>query len=210
VFKTNPVSSQLTHVSQHATELERLDESQIVAEHELRKTHAQETQNVATALKYMEAYCSGSNLTTGHFVHTITEEDRKKLARQYMIQKKLPRTHESAINVLRARQEKDARTKQQRQQAALKQLDADYERTKQDEDLRFLKDSSELDALIEVRRGRLLHRWDLMFEIWRRDWECQHRMPLNGRLPHEEWPESRVEGPLDAASSLALYSQVMA
>jgi hypothetical protein len=143
-------------------------------------------------------------------VHAITEEDRQKLARQHMIQRKLPGKHESAINVLRARQEKNLKTKQQRQQAALKQLDVDYECAKQDEELRFLKDSSQLNTLIAARRGRLIHRWDLKFEMWRRDWESQHKIALNGKLPHEEWPENKVDGPLNAASSLAaLYSQIM-
>ena len=195
--------------SQYATELERLEELQIVAEHELRNTHAQETQNVATALKHMEAYCSGSNLATGRYIYTVTEEDREKLARQYMIQKKMPKKHESAINVLRARQEKNLIIKQQKQQAALKQLDLDYECARQEEELRFLKDSNQLNLVIAARRRRLTNRWDLKFEMWRRDWESQHRIALRGRLPHEEWPTNRVGGPIDASSSLALYLQIM-
>ncbi|KAF2795512.1 hypothetical protein K505DRAFT_273099 [Melanomma pulvis-pyrius CBS 109.77] len=209
-LSTKLEKSQAEKTKQHALELERLDESQIVAEHDLRKSHAQETQNVATALKYMEAYCSGASLTNSDIAHTITEDDRKKLARQHVIQEKLPGKHESAINVLRARQEKDGKTKVQKQQAELQQLGTDYESGKREEELRFMKDTSRLDALIEARRGRLIHRWDLKFEMWRRDWESQHSTSLNGRLPHGEWPEStHVEGPLDTSSSLALYSQIM-
>lgn len=195
---------------QHTLELERLDETQIIAEHDLRKSHAQETQNVATALKYMGAYCSGLNPANPDVSHTVTEEDRKKLASQHMIQAKLPAKHESTINVLRARQEKDLKLKLQKQQAELQQLDTDYERQKQSEELQFLKDSSRLDALMEARRKRVMNRWDLKFEMWRKDWETQRKTALHGRLPHEAWPETPdQEGALDPSSSLALYLQPM-
>ncbi|KAF2703863.1 hypothetical protein K504DRAFT_462933 [Pleomassaria siparia CBS 279.74] len=198
-------------MKQHAIVLERLDESQIVAEHDLRESHAQETQNVATALKYMEAYCSGSKLTNPDTAHTITEEDRNKLARQYVIQKKLPAKHESAINVLRARQEMNVKTKMQKQQAELEQLTTNYGMEKQAEEWQYMQDSDRLEVLIEARRRRVIHRWDLKFEIWRRGWESQHKTTLNGRLPHEEWPRNaHVNGPLDSSGLLALYSQGMA
>lgn len=157
----------------------------------------------------MEAYCSGSNPTNPEVAHTVTEEDRKKLARQHLTQQKLPAKHESAINVLRARQEKDTKVKLQKQQNELQQLDVDYEREKRAEELQYVKDSSRLDALIEARRRKVISRWDLKFEVWRRDWENQHGTTLNGRLPHEEWPETPVDAPLDSSSSLALYLQVM-
>lgn len=192
---------------QHGLALERLDEFQIVAEHDLRKAHAQEIQNVATALKYMEAYCSGANPDPAH---KVTEEDRKKLERQRMMQTKLPAKHESAINVLRAKQERDTKIKLQKQQTELQQLDAEYEKEKRAEELQYVKDSSRLDALIQSRRRRAIHRWDLKFEIWRRDWENQHGTTLNGRLPHEDWPETTdMEAPITCSSSLALYTQVI-
>jgi hypothetical protein len=183
-----------------------LDESQIVAEHDLRKAHAQETQNVAIALKHMEAYCAGAN---PGIAHVVTEDDRRKLARQHLTQQKLPAKHESAINVLRARQEKDTKNKLQKQHSELQSLDADYGREKRAEELRYLKDTARLDALAEARRKREIYRWDLKFEIWRRDWESQHTTTLTGRLPHEAWPESPENVPLDSSSSLALYLQVM-
>ncbi|KAF2467192.1 uncharacterized protein BDR25DRAFT_69500 [Lindgomyces ingoldianus] len=197
-------------MKQHVLDLERLDEFQIVAEHDLRKSHDQETQNVATALKYMEAYCSGSNPTNPDTAHIVTEEDRKKLARQYLIQQKLPGKHESAINVLRAKQEKNTKLKLQKQQTELQQLDADHEREKGAEELHHVKNLTRLESLIESRRRKIMSRWDLRFEIWRRDWNSQHGTTLSGNLPHEEWPNlADIEDPVDESSSLALYLLVM-
>ncbi|ORY19863.1 hypothetical protein BCR34DRAFT_620849 [Clohesyomyces aquaticus] len=203
-------STKQKRTKEHVLELERLDEFQVVAEHELRKSHDQETQNVATALKYMEAYCSGSRSAHTDTTHTVTEEDRRKLARERLTQKKLPAKHGSAINVLRARQEKDTKAKLHKQTTELQQLDASYEQDKQAEEAQFSSDQDRLDALAASRRRRIMNRWELKFEMWRRDWENQHGTTLKGRLPHEEWPTlANLEGPVDSTSSLALYLTVL-
>ena len=160
---------------------------------------------MATALKHMEAYCAGANPTFPDIAHNVTEEDHKKLARQYLIQQKLPAKHESAINVLRARQEKDSKTKAQKQQIELRQLESDYARDKRNEELQHGKDVSRLNALIETRRRRVMLRWNLRFEIWRRDWEKQHGTTLNALLPHEEWPGAPDDVEIDPSSPLALF-----
>ena len=100
---------QMTKPLQHNEDLERLEERQLLAEHDLLKAQSQETQNVATALKYIEAYCLGTR-NDEERAHTVSEEDFKKLDRQRMIQQDLPRKHASAINVLRARQELDTKS----------------------------------------------------------------------------------------------------
>ncbi|KAH7127132.1 hypothetical protein B0J11DRAFT_295742 [Dendryphion nanum] len=192
---------------EHAAELECLDESQILAELDMRKVHDIEAKNAATALKHMEAYCSGSNPGNPDVVHAVTEDDRGKLARQRRLLEKLPAKQDSAINVLRARQEKDTNLRRLKQQAELQQLDADYERDKRAAEELHLKESSRLDKIIESRRQRLTHRWDLKFEIWRRDWESQHGNPLPGRFPHEQWPvPADPNTPVDSSSTLALYT----
>lgn len=150
------------------------------------------------------------NPTNPDLAHTVTDEDRKKLERQRMIQQKLPAKHESAINVLRAKQERDAKIKLQKQQTEIQNLDADYEKEKRAEELQYVKDSSRLDAMIQARRRRIMCRWDLRFEIWRKDWEMQHGTTLNRRLSHEHWPENAdMEVPINPASSLALYTHVI-
>jgi hypothetical protein len=192
-------------------ELERLDEYQINAEHDLHKAHATETQNVATALKYMNAYCSEVNTTNSEFTHTVTDEDRKKLEHQRMTQQKLPAKHESAINVLRAKQERFIKLKLQKQQAELQHLDDQYKKEKKAEEEQYLKDYSRLDKIIQTRRGRVLQRWDLKFMIWRKDWESQHGTILTTRWPHEDWPETfDMDTPISHFSSLAVYTPAVA
>jgi serine phosphatase RsbU (regulator of sigma subunit) len=159
----------------------------------------------------MEAYCSGVKSSNPELTHTVTDEDRNKLERQRIIQMKLPAKHESAINVLRAKQERDIKVKLQKQDAELQSLDEQYEKDRKTEELQYVQESSRLDALIQRRRERMIHRWDLKVEIWRKDWESQHGTMLNGRLPHGDWPESPdMEAPISPSSSLAIYTQVVA
>lgn len=184
---------------------------QINAEHELRKAHALETQNVATALKYMDAYCSSAQVPSSDLKHTVTDEDRSKLERQHIIQQKLPAKHESAINVLRAKQERATKLKLEKQEAELQLLKEQHEKDKKAAELQYANDASRLDKLIQSRRERLLHRWDLRVEIWRKDWETQHGTNLTGRLSHEDWPENPdPDTPISSSSVLALYNQVAA
>jgi hypothetical protein len=178
---------------QHSDDLEQLEERQIAAEHDLRKAQAQETQNVATALKYMEAYCRGTNVNHPEHSHTVTEEDFKKLDRQRLLQQDLPRKHESAINVLRARQERDTKRRVERQEEELKELDAEYGKEMVAKETEHKKDVEKLETMIEARRTRLLQRWDLKFEMWRKDWEQQHKTTLNTKLEHEDWPPRKAD-----------------
>jgi hypothetical protein len=186
-----------------------LEERQLLAEHDLLKAHAQETQNVATALKYIEAYCLGTKNDQEH-AHTVTEEDFKKLDRQRLIQRDLPRKHTSAINVLRARQELDTERRLEAQEAELEQMDADYEKERAANEAEYTKELEKLEAIIEARRKRLLQRWDLKFEMWRRDWEEQHNTTLNAKLEHEDWPARKADHAITVPESSCLARYVKA
>jgi hypothetical protein len=198
-------------VAKHSEDLERLEERQLLAEHDLLQAQAQETQNVATALKYIEAYCLGTR-SNQERVHTVLEEDLKKLDRQRLIQQDLPRKHASAINVLRARQEMDTKRRLEAQEAELQQLDTDYKKDHTAKEAEYHKDLERLDAVIELRRKRLLQRWDLKFEMWRRDWEAQHNTTLTTELEHENWPPRKADHAISIpeASSLARYVKAVA
>lgn len=171
----------------------------------MRKAQEQEAQNVATALRHMEAYCLSSN-PDPDFSHTVTQDDFKKLDRQRLIQQSLPRKHESAINVLRARQERALKLKNHKQQAELETMDAEYEKEKAAESEQFASESARLEVVIEARRKRLLQRWELKSEVWRRDWEAEHGTPLSGRFEHEDWPLVQQDGDIPASSALAQYA----
>jgi hypothetical protein len=198
--------------SQHILELEHLEEVQIMAEHDLRQAHDVETQNVATAIKHMEAYCLGSGQSHPDYPHIVTEEDFKKLDRQRMIQQNLPRKHENAINVLRARQERETKNKLRKQETELDLLDVAYERERAAEEAEHATEMERLEALIETRRKRLRQRWDLKFETWRKDWEAQHKTSIDFSLEHETWPlqATTTMTPIPESSALAPYVQAVA
>ncbi|KAF1842353.1 uncharacterized protein K460DRAFT_358972 [Cucurbitaria berberidis CBS 394.84] len=199
-------------MEQHATDLEHLEELQIIAEHDLRKAQSQETQNVATALKHMEAYCLGTNANHPEHAHAVSEEDFRKLDRQRTIQQNLPRKHENAINVLRARQERETKRRLRKQEEEFDQMDETHEKEKAKCEAEYTKEAGKLEGIIEVRRRRLLQRWDLRFEMWRRDWEEQHSTTLQTKLEHESWPLQKTETvtPISESSSLAQYVKAAA
>ncbi|KAL1656728.1 hypothetical protein SLS61_000524 [Didymella pomorum] len=170
---------------QHILELEDLEDAQITVEDTLRKAQDLETQNVATALKHMEAYCLSSN-PDPDLAHMVTQDDFKKLDRQRLIQQSLPRKHESAINVLRSRQERAMKLKIQKQEAELAEMDAEFDKEKAAEELQHAQESERLIAMIEARRKRLQQRWDLKFEMWRKNWDSQHGNDTN--FENVDWP----------------------
>jgi len=193
---------------QHAQEIERLEERQISAEHDLRQAHEQETRNVATALKHMEAYCLGTNANHTEYAHEVTQEDLKKLDRQRQTQQNLPRKHQNAINVLRARQERDMKRKMEKHALELDALDVAFAQDKLTEQATYLKERERLDALIAARRKRILRRWDLKFKLWRREWETLHHTALTLPLEHEHWPSPKSQHLIciPDSSALAAYT----
>lgn len=193
---------------QHMKELERLEERQISAEHDLRQAQEQESRNIATALKHMEAYCLGTNVTHPDYAHEVTQEDLKKLDSQRQAQQNLPRKHQNAINVLRARQERDMKRKVEKQALDLDALDVAFAQEQRTEQATYLKERERLDALIAARRKRILRRWDLKFKLWRREWEAQHHITLTLPLEHEHWPLPKAEHAIGIpdSSALAVYT----
>jgi hypothetical protein len=213
VSSSNTSSSDISLLgTQYEHDLDHLEELQIMAEHDLRKTHGIERQNVATALKHMEAYCLGSGQSHPDHHHIVTDEDFKKLDRQRTIQEKLPRKHENAINVLRARQERETKNRLHKQQTDLLLMDEAHAAERAAEETGHVKEMEKLDAVIEARRKRLLQRWDLKFEMWRRDWEAQHGIAVTLRLEHELWPlhTTKTVTPIPKSSSLSPYVQAAA
>ncbi|KAH4298871.1 hypothetical protein HBH64_017560 [Parastagonospora nodorum] len=204
-------TSKSKRIQQQLLELENLEEAQIMAEHDLRQAHDMETQNVATAIKHIEAYCRANSQSHPERPQ-VTEEDFKTLDRQRMIQQNLPKKHEDAINVLRARQERAMKNKIRKQEAELSSLDEAGEREKVTEEAEHAAEMGKLEALIESRRKRQRQRWNLKFEIWRKDWENQHKTVIDFDLDHETWPlhTAMTITPNPESSALAPYVQAAA
>ncbi|KAF2196062.1 hypothetical protein GQ43DRAFT_476657 [Delitschia confertaspora ATCC 74209] len=191
-------------IKQHALDLERLEELQLMAEQDLLETQAGELRGSATKLKWMEGYCSNP-------AQNVKEEDRTKLANYRLVHQKLPAIHESAISVLRGRQEKNTKRRLEKQKQELVKLDQDFEQNKRDEEARFRKDMNRLGELIASRRKTVSGRWELKFEIWRRQFEKREKRRIEGRLPHAQWSQVASEkGEMDPESALAVYLQFLA
>lgn len=179
---------------------------QIIAEHDLRKAQDIEAQNVATALKHMEAYCLGGSQSNPDHPHVVSEEDFKKLDRQRMLQQSLPRRQENTINVLRAKQEREAKNKMHKQEQEMDLMGAAHDRERAAEEAEHAREMEKLEALIESRRKRLVQRWSLKLEIWRRDWEQQHPTATDLRLEPESFPvQTTTTKPIPESSALAVY-----
>ncbi len=160
----------------------------------------------------MEAYCLGTHVYHPEHAHTVSQEDFQKLDRQRMTQKNLPRKLQSAINVLRARQERETKRKLQKQEDELTGMDEEHEKQKAAHESEYNQETEKLETLIETRRRRLLQRWDLKFEMWRREWEEQHSTALMTKFEHESWPSSKsqITIPISQFSALAQYIRAAA
>lgn len=192
---------------QHLEDIDTLEEKQITVEHDMRTAHEQETKNIATALKFMEGYCLDINVDDPEHARLVTEEDFRKLDRQRLIQQNLPQKHQNAINVLRAKQERETKRRLEKQEQELEKKDADFEKQIAAKEKEHKKQLDTLDRLIDSRRKRLMQRWDLKIEMWRQNWEEQHETSLTTPLEHEAWPPRKAEHTIVIAdsSSLAPY-----
>ncbi|KAJ9641424.1 hypothetical protein H2199_005394 [Coniosporium tulheliwenetii] len=170
----------------HTEALERLEEKQVAAELDLRAAHREEQQNADTALKYMEAYVNGSSNAEKR--HVVTAEDRQRLASQRALKVKLDARHESAISVLRAKQERDLKAKLQKMQAEREQLEAEQRKEEKALKEEQCEESHRLAMLARARRRRMAARWDLRMEIWKAELEREKGVGFHRPLPGVPWP----------------------
>ncbi|KAF2757463.1 hypothetical protein EJ05DRAFT_538657 [Pseudovirgaria hyperparasitica] len=167
--------------AEHRHAIETLEEMQMDREVELRLLQDEERQNVATALKYMEAYCgvvARGALPPSEpagLRRTVTDQDRLKLQQQYILRDGLEKKHEAAVNVLRAKQERAVQNRQKKQHEELSANDRSFEA-----ELTYLtslqaKDLERVEQLAASRRRRLDRRWYIKFELWRKEKGEQQR-----------------------------------
>lgn len=187
-----------SYFMQHIIALEQLEERQVMVEHDLRAAQDEETQRVATALKHIEAYCNGpakqSENDTKLVAYIVTDEDRETLKRQRMIQAGLARKHQSAINVLRAKQERAVNDRTEKQRAQREALESTFDA--EDEALRneLNGNSRRLENLLSERRRRLLHRWELKGEMWMMGFEEDSGARVATNVWSLDWPDSKTIG----------------
>jgi hypothetical protein len=172
----------------HDLALAELEDKQVQAEADMREAHTKEKQDNATALKHMEAYCSGTYSTGEPHNRTVTDQDRAELEKTRRLRDQMDAKHESAINVLRGEQSRRTRFRQQKQDRELQ----DLTRTQRKEELDLEKScGQELHALeewIAEKRHRMNVRWQLQTAIYVKQVEAETGTQIQGRLPSMDWP----------------------
>lgn len=218
--------------------MERLEEIHVAAEHDLRLAHANESQRVATALRHMTAYCTGSSFSSSKspslstsassssafsasstslprmsadsdtlpaagpaagLFYTVTEADHAALRRQQQLNASLAARHASAINVLRARQERQVERLAAAQGAEIEEVRSAQEEGEREVHLLFAKEGERLDVVCAERRERAGRRWEAKLGVrWgavkmvgAEQWECGPRERANGET-EEKSDELRI------------------
>jgi len=137
----------------------------------------------------MEAYCSHD--AHSDETHPISDRDRRELARQRWEQDHLAQRHASGIKVLREQQARQLRQRAQAQDEEVRLL-----APKQAKELGELESSvrsldAKLEELSEERKRRLVARWDMAVEIWKRRRVMAGQMSLPYPIQAIEWPPQK-------------------
>lgn len=188
----------------HAKTATHLEERQVEAEMELRETLKQSEKSVKIRLKHMEAYCDGLGRhpdRQGLPPRTVTERDLRELGQQYNLRDDLERLHQAKINVLRDRQAKRMEELQGRQDQEMEKLLE--KRGKEMESLagEFAQEEDMLANAFAHRKGEMLQRWELKFEVLRRELEARDGVSY-ARMELPPWPgESDMQDPIISAAA---------
>lgn len=144
--------------------------------------------------------------------HIVTAEDKQRLASQRALKLKLDARHESAISVLRAKQERDLKAKLQKMQAEREQLEAEAEKEEKALKEEQCEESHRLAMLARSRRRRVAARWDLRMEVWKAELEREKGVAFHRALPGVPWPlpvgEEMDQSALGGRSALDEYERL--
>ena len=188
-----PTPSSTANPLQHPSILTKLEDKHLTAEIDLREAQSQEKRNCLLAIRHMEAYCNGHS--PEGITRTVTEQDRKELERQHWQRDHLDLRHEAAINVLREQQARQVRLCAQKLEAEVAALE---QRNREESEALERALEGELREFEEVflsRRARLVARWELAAEIWKKRQVDEGILEMPFPIAPVEWPgEARAEG----------------
>ncbi|KAF2090163.1 hypothetical protein K490DRAFT_54565 [Saccharata proteae CBS 121410] len=195
--------------AEQTRDLERLEEKQLNAEMSLLKSQEDESRQAAQALGYMRAYCD--NALGPQAGRVITEEDRNRLRAQELHATELARKHESALKMLRARQEVGVKQRKDTHKVWRRQL-AEVTKAAWEKLDRIANDlrNNRLPTLIHERRRRALTRYYICLAIWDKELGSEADTPDLKHLFDVPWPEVEKAEALAGGTSSMLdtYHQV--
>ena len=170
----------------------KLEDKHVTAEIDLGEAQKQEKRNGLLALRHMQAYCSGQG--PDGIGRTVTEQDRKELERQGWLCDHIDQRHESAINVLREQQARQMRICAQKQELDVATLEKKHESETADFEKACSAEVQEFEELFSKRKQRLVRRWDLAAEIWKKRQADDGILELPFPIAPVEWPASVPTG----------------
>jgi len=137
----------------------------------------------------MEAYCDSEHQPGD--LHPITERDRCELKRQRWEHDHMAQRHASAIKVLREQQARQLRQRAQAQEEEVRLLAPKQAKELEDLENSFKAMEGKLEEMGDARRRRLVARWDMAAEIWKRRRVAAGQMSLPYPIQGIEWPLHR-------------------
>ena len=120
--------------------------------------------------------------------HPITDRERRELERQRWEHDHMAQRHASAIKVLREQQARQLQQRAKAQEEEVRLLAPKQAKELADLESSFKSMKAKLEELGKERKRRLVARWDLAVEIWKRRRVAAGQMSLPYPIQGIEWP----------------------
>ncbi|GAB7359543.1 hypothetical protein MBLNU230_g6731t1 [Neophaeotheca triangularis] len=179
-------------LEKHSEAVTDAEDKQVKAEAKMRVTHTQEKRDNATALKHMEAYCSGILSNGERHSRTVTEQDWQELEKARKVRDQMDGKHASAINVLRGEQGQRMRRRTIAQDKEAERLQSTHEAHSEALERRLLDELRYLDERAEGRKQRMQRRSQLRTRVQLKRLEAGDESLRRVRVPVVEWPDKQI------------------
>lgn len=173
--------------AEHANINADVEDKHVSAEGSLRIAQDIEKRNHSVALRHMEAYCRGQGSTGQPHYRSITDQDRRELARARHTHDQMDFKHQSAINVLRGEQNQRLRARRVRQAHEFGMLGVDKDLAMRELEATHADDLGRWDQEVSRNKAKLREWWYLQTETWRQKVAWYSGMVFDGRIPSVSW-----------------------
>lgn len=152
-------------IRQHEDDLIEAEDTQVRAEAEMHKLHTREKIDNATALKHIEAYCSGRYTSGETRDRVVTTQDLIELEKTRRARDCMPTKHASYINVLRGEQSRRMRLRAQRQEQDLEKLKRMHLQEEMEQERCHTAEAERMEDFFVDKRRRMRRRLEMQMAI---------------------------------------------
>lgn len=200
-MKTNHETSIEDLHERHTEAMAEAEDKQVKAEADMRESQMQERRDNATALKHMEAYCSGTYRTGEAHNRSVTEQDLTELEKTRRVRDTMDIKHANAINVLRGEQSRRMKLRAQRQDKEVQEL----RRAQRKEELELERSCTSemhgLDDFVKEKKSKIGARWELEVTICQKEVEVETGVMMLCERPNMGWQIDEESRPLECVRS---------